>query len=94
MRLIVADLGSGEVDAVYLYKNASNASDTGHNVTTKAHFNGRKILAASLKRLAPLGLTSATDVVLCGVTFGGTAAILNADFIGAIFSVKTTDFLI
>ena len=44
-------LGSGKVDAVYLYKNASNASDTGHNVTSQAHFNGRKILAASLKRL-------------------------------------------
>ena len=31
---------------------------------------------------APLGLSKATDVVLCGVAFGGTAAILNADFIG------------
>lgn len=75
-------LGSGTVDAVYVEKNASDPSDPGHNVTVKATFNGRKILAASLKRLAPLGLSKATDVILCGVTFGGTALILNADYIG------------
>jgi hypothetical protein len=75
-------LGSGTVDAVYVEKNASDPSDPGHNVTVKVQFNGRKILAASLKRLAPLGLSKATDVILCGVTFGGTALILNADYIG------------
>ena len=75
-------LGSGTVDAVYVEKNASDPSDPGHNVTVQAQFNGRKILAASLKRLAPLGLSNATDIILCGVTFGGTALILNADYIG------------
>ena len=67
---------------MYVEKNASDPSDPGHNVTVRAQFNGRKILAASLRRLAPLGLSNATDIILCGVTFGGTALILNADYIG------------
>jgi hypothetical protein len=73
-------LGTGTAQATFV--DGKNASSPGFNRTVTAHFNGRKILAASLKRLAPLGLAEATDVILAGVTFGGTAAILNGDFIG------------
>ena len=73
-------LGTGTAQATFI--DGKNATFRGVNRTTTSHFSGRKILAASLKRLAPLGLAKATDVVLAGVSFGGTAAILNADFIG------------
>ena len=45
------------------------------------HFRGRRILAASIKQLATLGLSGATEVLITGVGWGGTAAILNADFL-------------
>ena len=44
-------------------------------------FRGRRVLAAAVRRLGALGLSGATDVVLLGVGWGGTAAILNADFL-------------
>jgi hypothetical protein len=43
-------------------------------------FRGRRILAAAIKRLATLGMSGAEEVLLTGVGFGGTSAILNADF--------------
>ena len=43
-------------------------------------FRGRRILAAAIKRLAALGMSGAEEVLLTGVGFGGTSAILNADF--------------
>ena len=46
-----------------------------------AFFRGRKILAAALKKLASLGMSSATSVLVTGVTWGGTAVILNIDYI-------------
>ena len=49
---------------------------------TTMHFRGRAVLAASLKLLGTLGLADATAVVVTGETHAGTAAVLNADFIG------------
>ena len=48
-----------------------------------ATFRGRNILSASLKKLAALGMASATSILFTGVTWGGTAVILNLDFIAS-----------
>eukprot|EP01052_Picozoa_sp_SAG31_P004249 SAG31_NODE_174_length_21353_cov_23.387974_19_plen_135_part_00 len=47
------------------------------------HFNGLRILNASLEELGQLGLRHAETVVLTGVGHGGTAAVLHADRIHA-----------
>lgn len=50
---------------------------------TTMHFKGQALLRASIRKLASLGLDQATAVVLTGETHAGTAAVLNADAIGA-----------
>jgi hypothetical protein len=74
-------LGTGTSKATFI--DGKNTTSPGFNRTVTVHHNGRQILAASLKRLASLGLNKATNVILQGVSFGGTAAILNADFIAS-----------
>ena len=48
--------------------------------------NGQKILAAAITKLASLGLDKAEEVVLHGISHGGTAVILNADKVGALLA--------
>ena len=50
---------------------------------TTMYFAGQNVTTAALSKLATLGLSNATDVLLNGVTLGGTAAVLSADRIGA-----------
>ena len=57
------------------------AAETNGSVT--AHFQGQKLLKASLAKLAELGLSAAERVLLNGVGWGGTSVILNADSVGA-----------
>ena len=44
-------------------------------------FRGRRILTAALDLLIKLGMNQAEEILLMGVGFGGTSAILNADFV-------------
>ena len=48
--------------------------------------NGQKVLAAAITKLASLGLDKAEEVVLHGISHGGTAVILNADKVGALLA--------
>ena len=68
------------------YRTPSNASLPAPGypfpVRPSLHFNGLRILNASLLKLAKLGLAKAENVILTGVGHGGTAAILHADRIG------------
>ena len=50
---------------------------------TKALFRGAKVLAAAVKLLLSMGMSTASRVLLTGVDHAGTAAILNADSIAA-----------
>ena len=50
------------------------------------YFKGQRILAASLKLLATLGLRDATSVLLTGFSQSGTSVILNADTVGTLLS--------
>lgn len=45
------------------------------------HFRGRRNLDAAINKLGVLGLSKGTSVLVLGAFFGGTAAILNADFL-------------
>ena len=54
--------------------------------TTATLSNGQKILAAAITKLASLGLDKAEEVVLHGISHGGTAVILNADKVGALLA--------
>lgn len=47
------------------------------------YFRGRRNIAAAITKLGALGLSKATSVLALGAFFGGTAAILNADFLEA-----------
>ena len=51
---------------------------------TTLHFDGRRILVASLQKLATLGLRDATSVLLTGFSQSGTAVILSADTVGTL----------
>ena len=51
---------------------------------TVVHLKGQAVLEASLKKLATLGLSKATAVLLTGETHAGTAAVLAADRVGAL----------
>ena len=44
-------------------------------------WRGRRVLAAALAKLSTLGLAEATDVLVTGVGWAGTAAILNAEWL-------------
>lgn len=43
------------------------------------HFDGQAVLASAITKLGTLGLANATQVLLTGVSWGGTAVFLNAD---------------
>ena len=50
------------------------SATTEANATVTMHFRGQKLLAASLAKLAALGLSSARRVLLNGVGWGGTSS--------------------
>eukprot|EP01062_Namystynia_karyoxenos_P052886 TRINITY_DN42589_c0_g1_i3.p2 TRINITY_DN42589_c0_g1~~TRINITY_DN42589_c0_g1_i3.p2 ORF type:complete len:346 (+),score=84.75 TRINITY_DN42589_c0_g1_i3:424-1461(+) len=53
---------------------------------TVLRFRGRRVLRAALRLLAALGMALAEAVVLTGFVGGGTAAILNADYVGSVLA--------
>ena len=58
----------------------SNASSFNYSL----HFDGKTVLAAAIAKLGTLGLAKAKQVLLTGVSWGGTAVFLNADRVQAL----------
>ncbi len=57
---------------------------------TKAYFRGTKVLAAAIKQLLSMGMSTASHVLLTGVDHAGTSAILNADTVAAMLPNTVT----
>ena len=66
------------------YNGTSKAFPNGQWIKghTTLNFRGQSILKESIAKLAALGMSKATRVLLTGVVWDGTGVVLNADAIG------------